>query len=100
MIEHTKWAEFPTGGPFVWFRMGWAGVDLFFVISGFVITYSAARLYFASPRFRQLYAMHRLVRIVPLYLLTGVVYVVFVDPTAIHRDGWWLNLLTHRNLYP
>ena len=33
--------RFPISGPLVTFRIGWIGVDLFFVISGFVITRSA-----------------------------------------------------------
>lgn len=46
-------------------RLG-AGVDLFFVISGFVIVY-ASRPYFAAAGGRSAFLLRRLLRIVPLY---------------------------------
>ncbi|WP_425648562.1 acyltransferase family protein [Agrobacterium radiobacter] len=46
-------------------RLG-GGVDLFFVISGFVIVY-ASRPYFAAPDGRSAFLLRRFLRIVPLY---------------------------------
>lgn len=46
-------------------RLG-GGVDLFFVISGFVIVY-ASRPYFAAPGGRSAFLLRRFLRIVPLY---------------------------------
>jgi peptidoglycan/LPS O-acetylase OafA/YrhL len=37
VIELTQWVDFTMNGPLVWFRVGWVGVDIFFLISGFVI---------------------------------------------------------------
>ena len=48
VIVHSNWEGYPIAGPLVAFRIGWYGVDLFFVISGFVIAYSALILYRAD----------------------------------------------------
>ena len=54
----------------------WAGVDLFFVISGFVIVHASAGL-FAAPGARSRFLAHRLARVVPLYwLATGLTLAV------------------------
>ena len=44
VIELSAWKDFPISGPLVWFRLGWMGVDLFFVISGMVIGLSAFKI--------------------------------------------------------
>ena len=63
------------------FRQGWIGVDLFLVISGFVITLSAAREYERNHQaFRSQFMLRRLRRLVPLYLLTCVSFVFLVRP--------------------
>src|SRR5262249_31359846 len=75
VIEHGRWAEFPNDGPLVTFRIGWIGVDLFFVISGFVIVYSALALHSDDRKgVARNYWSRRMARIVPLYLLTGLVW--------------------------
>jgi exopolysaccharide production protein ExoZ len=56
------------GQPFGWnFLLPWgAGVDLFFVISGFIMVYSSEKL-FAAPGGAKTFIWRRLTRIVPLY---------------------------------
>jgi exopolysaccharide production protein ExoZ len=54
--------------------VGNAGVDLFFVISGFVIVYASEHL-FAKPAGQWTFFQHRLVRIVPLYWIVTTVYI-------------------------
>jgi len=93
VIEHLNWAAFPTAGPAVWFRVGWMSVDAFFVISGFVITLSAVRgvrKHQSKRAFRREYMRRRLARIVPLYVLTCLVYLVFVKPAMLSMPhiGW------------
>jgi peptidoglycan/LPS O-acetylase OafA/YrhL len=52
--------------PFVWF--GWVGVEIFFVISGFVIAYSAVGIVSnpaTAPRAHTVFFQHRLKRLFP-----------------------------------
>ena len=68
------------------FRQGWIGVDLFLVISGFVITLTAARDQEKDPvGFRWRFMQRRLRRLVPLYALTCLVYVFLVRPEILTR---------------
>jgi exopolysaccharide production protein ExoZ len=56
------------GQAFGWsFLLPWgAGVDLFFVISGFIMVYSSEKL-FAAPGGAKVFVLRRLTRIAPLY---------------------------------
>jgi exopolysaccharide production protein ExoZ len=54
---------------------GLAGVDLFFVISGFVMVHASERL-FGEPRATQIFLARRFARIVPLYWAVTTLYVV------------------------
>lgn len=81
VIEHAQWASFPISGPLAAFRFGWYGVDLFFVVSGFVIAYSALTLYRRDAAgFRTAYWARRLTRILPLYLVTLVMWIALFAP--------------------
>ena len=106
VIEFFEWKTWPESGPWSAFRMGWLGLDLFFVISGFVIGLSA----FAEiekngvPGFRLPFMRRRLARIVPLHLLTCLVYLAFIAPELLFQDGTLPNVLAHvvflHNLVP
>jgi exopolysaccharide production protein ExoZ len=70
---------------FIWER-GTRGVDIFFVISGFVMVFSSQKLFAQADGWRT-FAEHRIVRIVPLYwLVTSLkVMILLVTPAlALH----------------
>ena len=97
VIEHYKWTSFPTGGVLVWFRIGWIGVDLFLVISGFVISLSVHSLLqrLSYWHFLREFAERRMRRIVPLYLATCVVFVLFTTPYILPAPGFYKHVLMH-----
>ncbi len=64
----------------VWER-GTRGVDIFFVISGFVMIYASQKLFSTSDGWK-VFAEHRIVRIVPLYWLVTTFKVVILLATA------------------
>lgn len=65
------WQTLGQSGPGPLYPMA-AGVDLFFVISGFVMVYSSERL-FGTPGAQVTFTRHRLARIVPIYWLTTTI---------------------------
>lgn len=70
-------------------ELGQAGVDLFFVVSGFVITYSAERFYTRQSAWME-FIRRRLARVVPLYwLVTAIVlgYALITHP-ALESAGF------------
>lgn len=59
------------------FDIGAAGVDLFFVISGFIMVYASERLYARRGGMRIFY-LRRIARIVPMYWAASTVLLVFL----------------------
>lgn len=84
VIELAPWPAFPASGAALIFRIGWIGVDLFFVISGFVIGLSAIRLHReGGGDYRRTFMRRRLARIVPLYVFTCAVFLFLVRPSML-----------------
>jgi peptidoglycan/LPS O-acetylase OafA/YrhL len=109
LIDPNKWPEFPNSGLLLWFRYGWIAVDLFFVISGFVITLSFLQRVKNSVNlteqssYRKQFLFNRLARIIPLYILTCLIWVVFVNPNLIFDHllkNFFLHLFFLHHLVP
>ena len=70
-------------------RLGWAGVDLFFVLSGFLITRILVQTRGAENYFRVFYA-RRFLRIFPLYYVALLLLVLLFRVTAGESAWYWL----------
>lgn len=107
VIGLGQWQAF-SGSLWGWpFQQGWIGVDLFLVISGFVIALSVARERGKRPEaYRWEFMQRRLRRVVPLYALTCVLYIFLVRPELLMRPLMQLigilvsHLLFLQNLAP
>jgi peptidoglycan/LPS O-acetylase OafA/YrhL len=96
VLAHREWPGFPSGGLAELPKTGWVGVDLFFVISGFVISHTAMNGYAGGGDWRRAYFERRLRRIVPLYIATMAAYMFLVNPEVI-RLAWMpvVHILSH-----
>lgn len=96
VLAHREWPGFPSGGLAEVPKTGWVGVDLFLVISGFVISHTALNGHAKGGEWRQAYVERRLRRILPLYLATMAAYMFLVNPDVL-RLAWmpvW-HILSH-----
>jgi exopolysaccharide production protein ExoZ len=82
-IAERTGRDFRPSGAFPWA----AGVEVFFVISGFIMVYASRRL-FGAPHGRRTFLAHRVARVVPLYWAVTTLYLVvaLAAPAFLNRD--------------
>jgi peptidoglycan/LPS O-acetylase OafA/YrhL len=104
MVSHFFFVNVWNNSP--WFRVmqsGWLGVDLFFVLSGFLITGILLKAKGKTAYFSNFYK-RRSLRIFPLYYFAIFVVwfcIVFIEkaPERLHSyDSWWWFVLIAPNI--
>lgn len=97
-LEHGKTTQVSASmlGSLKIFEVGWIGVDIFFVLSGFLITAGLLRSR-SEPRYFVNFYIKRAYRIFPLYyavclgafvLLPVVAVETMIDSAELQRHGW------------
>jgi peptidoglycan/LPS O-acetylase OafA/YrhL len=101
--SHPRLAGTPFYAASLW---GWAGVNLFFVLSGFLITSILLEARDKPKYFRKFYG-RRALRIWPIYILVLAVCYLKADwfigmpaSKAIREAPWWAYVLFVQNLFP
>ncbi|WP_158224714.1 acyltransferase family protein [Agaribacterium haliotis] len=84
--------------PLSWFHIGGVGVDLFFIISGYIMCHTVAQKRISPISFIQA----RIRRIIPIYwLLTSFALVIyFIMPDKVNSSGGSTNILASYLLFP
>jgi peptidoglycan/LPS O-acetylase OafA/YrhL len=68
---------------------GFLGVDIFFVLSGFILSHVYAHWDWASPRAYGMFLWRRLARIYPLHLAVLVALIAMVAPRGLLNTNLW-----------
>ncbi len=102
-MTHNALTLWPHSHTLAWLydAMPWdAGVDMFFVISGFVIVHSSRSLY-GTPLARRRFAVRRLARIVPLYWFMTSLFLAewILSPASINADIGGLSYIVKSYLF-
>jgi peptidoglycan/LPS O-acetylase OafA/YrhL len=95
VIAMSGWDDFPTNGPLVWFRISFLRVDLFFVLSGFVITLAALREQQAGGAARGRFLAKRIARLAPAYFVAAIAWLWLNDFAVLRQGDAWTQVFTH-----
>jgi peptidoglycan/LPS O-acetylase OafA/YrhL len=99
LLHHVAWKNEQHGENLLgWLRIGEAGVDIFFVVSGFVMCHATR-----DPGLRVGdFVRHRIIRVIPLYwLMTCIALAVFlVMPERVNSSGGETDVLASFLLLP
>ena len=102
LLSHAAWkGEQYAGNPLSWFHIGHAGVDIFFVISGYVMCHTTQpRL--GRPFLLWRFVAHRLGRILPLYWILSLVAlgIYAVRPEMVNSGGEGTDVWSSFLLWP
>lgn len=95
VIAHCAATTGPSDGRLGWAEIGTGGVDLFFVISGFIMTYVSWDA-FGSRAAASDFLLRRLIRILPLYWLLTATLAGFGGYTVTHVAASFLFIPTSK----
>ena len=98
VIVLARWDTFPDDGPLLWFRVSFLRVDLFFVVSGFVITLAALREWQRGGDARRRFLFKRIARLAPAYFVSSIAWLMFNGFDVVRGPDGLFQLLTHLTL--
>lgn len=98
VIGYNQWTGFYNYPGFL-LRQGWLGVDLFFVISGFVISISLFTLFDGGQNYRSKFLIKRAVRICPLHYITCAAFVIVIAPHLIFQSGFAIDVARYATFF-
>ena len=99
VFHHVAWkGEQYSTDPMYWFNVGDAGVDLFFIISGYIMCYTTFNKNVGIARFLKA----RFVRIIPLYwVITSAALIAYlVMPDKVNTSGGTTSIFHSYTLLP
>lgn len=98
VIVLARWDTFPDDGPLLWFRVSFLRVDLFFVVSGFVITLAALRERQRGGAARRRFLFKRIVRLAPAYFVSSAAWLMVNGVDVLRGPDGLFQWLTHLTL--
>jgi peptidoglycan/LPS O-acetylase OafA/YrhL len=86
----SRWGDFQLL-PFAVLSNGWLGVNLFFMLSGFVLSlpYAQSSRTMASLEDVRWFYVHRFMRLMPLYYISSLVIEVFLHRPDVTTAAYW-----------